>query len=414
MLLGDHGLLVAVESSRSAESEDVDELLELIAATAEAALDRVAREDALRDTEEVLTEQSARLAELHELNTQLRSVEHVLVMAEDRAAIERGVCDRLVESDRFALAWFAEADGDTVVPTYRAGVERGYLPTIERLGDANEPTAVAARTGEPVVVDRLSERLHEEPWRREALASGYRGAMSVPLTHDGRFHGVLSVLARRADAFDPLVRSVLADLSDTVAYAIGAVEARRAVLADRVVEVTVRTGTRRDPLARIAAETGARVRFDGSVAGESTRRVFFTVWGADAARVREVASADSAITAVRTLRTTGDGGAFEVDTAVPTVASEVVDHGGVPLTVESEGDATTAVVELPHGADVGGFVAALRNRFRDVAMTARRGVEREPRTRESFRHEFASAVTDRQPRCWRRRTGPATSSRPDR
>ncbi|MFC7098879.1 bacterio-opsin activator domain-containing protein [Halobaculum marinum] len=394
--LGEHGLVVAEAPEGSADCDDSREVIELFAAAANAAFDRATREQSLRHNEAVLRQQSQRLEQLHELNTQIRNVEHVLVMAEDRPAIERGVCERLVDPERFAFAWIGAVEDGAVTPTHWAGTERGYLPAIDRLSDANEPAARAVRTREPVVVDDVAARLDGASWRREALASGYRSVMSVPLVYDDRLFGVLSVCAVDPDTFGPLVRGVLVDLSETVAYAIDAAETKRGFLTDHVVEVAVRSERVRDPLARIARDTGARVRFDGVVSGSGGRRVFFTVDEADAETVVASAEADPCVESVDVVSATDDGGVFELVSAAALFATEVVDRGGVPLSIESHGDETAAVVELPHGADVSAFVELLRRQYDDLTLTARRDREREPVTRESFRAAFESAVTDRQ------------------
>ncbi|WP_411963938.1 PAS domain S-box protein [Haloferax sp. YSMS24] len=396
VLLGSHGLFVAETRDGQSVTDDMVELAELLGSTAEETFDRVAREEALRNRERSLREQTVRLERLHEINEQIRNVEHVLVMSETRRDIERGVCERLAEPERVAFAWIGDVEDATVTPKSWAGSERGYLPALRDLDDTTEPSSVAASTLEPVVVQSVADRLREEPWRREALASGYQSVMSVPLVYDGHSYGVLTLYATHNDAFGRLMQSVLGELSETIAYAINAVETKRGFLTDRVVELVLRTSDLRDPLARLAEQTGSTIRFEGIVPGPEHKRIFFTVSGADASEIVAAADGSPALESIHVVSKDDDGGTFELTSASSLLANALVDHGAIPKRIESTDGETTAVVELSHGADVGSFVSALRRRFSDVELIARRDRDRIPLTRETFKTNFEAAVTARQ------------------
>ncbi|WP_410764531.1 PAS domain-containing protein [Haloferax sp. DFSO60] len=394
--LGPHGLFVAESADQQQDPDDIVELVELLATTAEATLDRVEREESLLDREAVLKEQAMRLERLHELNEQLRNIEHVLVMAEGRTEIEQGICQRFVEPDRFAFAWFGTVDSGTVTPTRWAGTERGYLPAIETLADDTEPATIAAKTLEPVVISSVADRIRDEPWRKEALASGYQSVMSVPLVYDGRIYGVLTVYATGNDAFDRMSRSVIEDLGGTIAYAINSVETKRGFLSDRVVELALRTKRSNDPLARLATRTGATIRFDGLVHGAEHQRIFFTATGVSADDIVAGGEESTDIESIRVISEQDDGGTFEMLSSSSMFVTVLADRGAVPRTVESTPDETLAIVELPHLTDVGGFIQSLRPRFNDIELTARRDRERAPQTKASFAEAFKSAITPRQ------------------
>ncbi|WP_416840939.1 PAS domain S-box protein [Haloferax sp. DFSO52] len=394
--LGGHGLFVAETQGSQSVTDDMVELAELLGATAEETFDRVEREEMLRNRERSLREQTARLENLHEINEQIRNVEHVLVMGETRSDIERGVCERLVEPERVAFAWIGSVDGGTVTPKCSAGSERGYLPALADIDDETEPSRIAASTLEPVVVRSVADRLREEPWRREALASGYQSVMSVPLIYDGHTYGVLTVYATRNDAFDRLIQSVLDELSETIAYAINTVETKHGFLSDRAVELVLRTEETRDPLARLARQTGAVSRFDGLVPGAEYQRIFFTASGTSADAIVAAASESPDIESVHVISEFDDGGSFEIVSASPVFASVFVDQGAIPKSIESTPQETRAVVELSHQADVGAFVRTLRRWYSDIELIARRDRDRAPLTRDTFKANFKSEVTDRQ------------------
>ncbi|MFB6137445.1 MAG: bacterio-opsin activator domain-containing protein [Halobacteriaceae archaeon] len=113
--VGDHGVLaVGAEDERHLDRKTRN-VIELVAATAEAAFDRVESQATLREREELLQEQNQRLQRVNQINTVIREVDQGLVEATTREEVERVVCERLAESDRARIFAVAEsADGSTL------------------------------------------------------------------------------------------------------------------------------------------------------------------------------------------------------------------------------------------------------------------------------------------------------------
>uniref|UniRef100_UPI0025C5188D response regulator n=1 Tax=Halovivax sp. TaxID=1935978 RepID=UPI0025C5188D len=127
--LGDAGVFVAGSADAERFDDVTRELAELLAAAAEAALGRVARESELRAQDRELQRQNRRLTRLDLINEIIREIDAALVRAETREEIERAVCARLTGPDRFAFAWIgAPAPGERTLEV-RAwdGDGRGYL-----------------------------------------------------------------------------------------------------------------------------------------------------------------------------------------------------------------------------------------------------------------------------------------------
>lgn len=155
----------------------------------------------------------------------VRAVQSELVSATTTAEIDAAVCDILADADPYRFAWIGDHDtaSRTVTPRSAAGIDDGYLESIEISTDDSPtgkgPTGKAVTTSEMQVLQDIPNAAEYEPWRADALERGYRSSAAVPLERDGTLYGVLNIYASRTDAFDDAERALLAELGDTIAHA---------------------------------------------------------------------------------------------------------------------------------------------------------------------------------------------------
>jgi PAS domain S-box-containing protein len=160
----------------------------------------------------------------------VKEINRVLVRAETRAEIERGICEAISDIGPYRFAWIGDHDTETetVEPRATAGIENDYLDDVEITVDESAtgrgPTGRAIRTGEVAIVDDIAADDAYATWRDDALDRGYRASAAVPLVDEDRLYGVLNVYADRTDAFDERERDVLAELGHDIAHALGRVE----------------------------------------------------------------------------------------------------------------------------------------------------------------------------------------------
>ncbi|RXL50957.1 GAF domain-containing protein, partial [Citrobacter sp. AAK_AS5] len=64
------------------------------------------------------------------------------------------------------------------------------------------------------------------PWREEAHKRGYACSIALPLRHQERLFGALSIYAAEPDAFDTEEAQLLAELADDLAYGLMALRTR--------------------------------------------------------------------------------------------------------------------------------------------------------------------------------------------
>jgi len=269
--LGEHGVLVALSTEPDAYTDETVELAELFATTAEAALDRIGRSRRLRERERELKKQNRHLERLNAANEVRQEVEQLLLMADSRSEIERGVPECLAELESCSLAWFGEPDPSGNSLSSRdttPGSKRGYLDavTITTVNEsAAEPAGRAARTRSPIHVENVAASVHDGEWRGEALSRNFQSAYAIPLVYDGFCYGVLSIYGEQRGAFDETLRSTLAELGETIAYAIDAVKRKNALFGDGHTEVELEVAADATTLCRLAEFLGEPVTYEGRV-----------------------------------------------------------------------------------------------------------------------------------------------------
>ncbi|OLZ40232.1 bacterio-opsin activator [Natrinema saccharevitans] len=406
--LGDHGVFVAGSSEPDAFDDVARELTALLAATAEAALDRIGRERTLRERDRELERRNRQLTRLNGINEIIRDLDQALVGAETRDEIERAVCDRLTTADRFSFAWIGAADAgdDRLAVRADGGATEGraYLDSVSlSLTEGTEPGVRTAADRAVTGVANVADGLREEPWRSEALACEFQSVVSVPLSYDDFTYGVLTVYADRSDAFDEMVRTVLAELGETIAAAIAAVERKRALLSNSSTRLEFAVGDETVLFTRLARRTDCTVSFDGGVRHrEDGATVVVTVAGASPDDVAAAATDLVTVDGARVIGREGDadgadedvGGAVLLDLSRPVLALQLADHGILLRGVEATPDDTRVVVDVPSTVDARGGADVVSTVFSAVELRSKRSVERT--TPRDFHASLRDRLTDRQ------------------
>jgi len=390
---GEHALL-ATTTGPAGFDDHALEVVDAVAAIGERALEGTERESELRDREDAIERKAATVERTVATVEVTRALTRELLRADSREEIEATACRHLAELEWLEFAWIGEADltTETVTPRARAGADEGYLEdvTVTLDPDAAEPAGRAVATGEPAAVENVLEE-PDSAWRRATLECDVASVLAVPIAYDEYVYGVLAVSSGRPAAFRG-GEETFAWLGETIAYAINAVETRRALLAEGVTELEVAVEGE-DPLLALAARVDARLEVATVVprsAGEST--VFLTVTDGAVETVRETVSD---LEGLESARETGDreaGSVVELRVSDSTLAATVADHGGLLVALSGGGERPHALVELPRGSDVRSFLRMLEGKFPGTELLARRERDRAVRTLGAFRTE----LTDRQ------------------
>lgn len=403
--LGDHGVIAIVSEDVGGFDQQTQQLADHLAATAEAALERVEREESLRAHERELAQQNRQLEDLNRMNEIIREIDQVLVQATTRESVEQAVCELLTQDDRFAFAWIGEAvDDETLRPQTWAGADRGYLDAVSlaiRADDA--PPAVTAASARTVTLTpNVAADLRSAPWRKIALDRDLQSAISIPLTYAEMSYGVLTVFATDPDTFDTRSKEMFAELGETIANAMNSLETRQALLTDTVVELELAIYEPDDVLGRLAHEADCQIEY-GMIAPQSdgTTRVFFTASGVPAGAFNSVTENVPSIQHLtRISEADGDDDAgesrFEVTVSGPTIPSTLVECGAAARSIQVTDSEIQVVAELPDTTDVRTFINRFEETYPDTELIARRDKQRADQSQQTFATGLTDELTDRQ------------------
>jgi len=156
-----------------------------------------------------------------------------LVRATDEESLLQEVCDLIVATG-YPLAWVglaARDDEKSVMVVAQAG-DDGFLAS---LGDVSwdvgatgkSPMGACIREERTVDIRNLKTWKTRAPWKREALARGYRASLDLPIRVDGVVVGALEMWAREINSFDDDERGLFEELADNLGFGISSQRAHR-------------------------------------------------------------------------------------------------------------------------------------------------------------------------------------------
>ncbi|TYL36702.1 histidine kinase [Natronococcus pandeyae] len=339
------------------------------------------------------------LETLNRINRVVRQVIETLVEAPTQDAIERKVCEQLVESELYCGSWIAERTGEGQL-SYRtgAGEAETYLETVENhTFEDQRPTQHVVREGEIWTRnDLLEDESVPDVIREAAREDDVNAGISVPIRYDDTIYGVLCVLANRNDAFSESEQSSFRLLGETIGFTINAVKNRQLLFSDSVLELEFRI------------EDGETFSFDLSKKYDCTcslewagatadGRIFqyVTVEGVDGETVLEEAAAHDSVEECRLIHDGAEQCTVEIrftESGVRTLAN----HGATIRDVTVEDGVGHLLVEVPRDADVREIAEALTVVYENTKLEARREVDHPVKTAVDRRQRVLDQLTDRQ------------------
>jgi signal transduction histidine kinase/DNA-binding response OmpR family regulator len=166
--------------------------------------------------------------ELSKYNRALRVItrcQQAVVRASSEAEMMQFICDVLVQEGGYRMAWIGFPDaGDRrrVRRAAEAGDSEDYLRNIEVRWDkpawGEGPAGHALRTGEIVLVPGIEGEEAFAPWREQAIRSGFRSMVTLPLATGGEVIGVLCLYSAERAGFAAEELTLLEQLAGSLAH----------------------------------------------------------------------------------------------------------------------------------------------------------------------------------------------------
>ena len=396
--LGTHGVFVAGSDDVDGFDETTVELIQILAANTEAALDRAEREELLREHDRTLTHQNEELTRLNHTNEIVREITRGVAQATTKTEIERTVCERLSDAERYLFAWIAPA-GEPSSPATSAGIDATYVDRIREDGDGAPEVQLARAALEDGDVKLVRNVLEDRAWdarRAEALTHGFQTVIAVPLTDGDRRYGALVVHVPGSDAVSENERDVLAELGETIGHAIRSVERTRDLLTDDRVELELVCTDDRLLLVRLVRHIERPISLEGLIErGEDGVSLFLSVEEPPVERVLELEDAWAPIEHVTLVSAGEDAGLFEVTITSTPFLDILRDHEARLSGATTESDGATLVLQIPQRVDTRALVEAIQEAYPETELAARRETSRR-RPAGRFDRELEEHLTGKQ------------------
>ena len=355
-----------------------------------------------RRRERQLERQRERLAALDHVNRVVREINDAIVDGSNRVHLERVACESLADSPSYEFAFIADVDARSKQITHRveAGID-DYVETIPLSTDADDPAGrgpagTAIRTGTMQVSNDVFADPSFEPWREDAREHGYASAAAIPITHDDVLYGVLGVTSARRNAFTDEERDVIGQLGDILGHAIAALERRRVLLGEELIELELVID---DAVARFDGPemTGHSVWFDRVVRIDDEQYLEYGTTAAETLPVVEtLIKSVPHWEGVTVIDESAGEVTFELTISEPPMIGVIDAYGGyVESAAIEDGDYTTTV-RFSTGTDVRDVVDEITAVYPGMRTVARRRVTPSRESIEQLRTRLAKALTDRQ------------------
>ena len=345
-----------------------------------------------------LEHQRERLAALDDLNAVVRGITDAVLDQSTRPQIERAVLDGLVRSDSYAAAWIGEADpgGEAIRQRQAAGFGEapgeGDQPVD---GDRARPASLAVRRRTLQVCRDCDDGCPPPPLSRGEEAPPLRAAAAIPIAHDETLYGVLTVYTARDSAFSAEEREVIGQVGEITGHAIAAVERKRALTSDEVVEVDFAIEEVFPDVDGVGEPDG--ITFDQTVpVGDGRYHVYGTATADGMATLAAYADEAAHVVGLRTISAEGDLSAFELRQTEPPLSTALATHGGRIDTAVVDDGTYSLTVQFPPGVAVRTIREVVTEAYPDATLLAQRQVSRPSDSPARVLTALESELTDRQ------------------
>lgn len=334
------------------------------------------------ERERRLERQREHLSALNRFNDVFHDIIEAVIEQSTREEIETIVCDRLTDTDNHRAAWIGEVDNYTQTVNVRTetGVE-GYLDDITISVDPNDersngPTGRAILEREVQTTQDISTDSSYESWRDFGQKYGFRSSAAVPIVHEETLYGILNLYSDRPDAFTGKKCEIIGQLGEITGQAIAAVERKRALMSNEVLELEFQLSNVLETLG-IEETTDGRITLDQSVPASGGMHL---VYGTVTTDARD--ALDALITqlphwnSMTVIDEGEDVSRFELRLSEPPVLSTVAAQGGSVDTARIEDGDYHMRIHLAPSVEVREIIETVQAEYPGIELLAQRQVTR--------------------------------------
>ena len=329
--IGDFGVVVACRVDNT-QFETVDtDLVEIIAANTAAAFEAIETMSERTELAAELSTQQTQTDELRQVVETMQSIQNQVSQAESRAEICETVCAELTNLNTIEFAWIGrpQATDTALETTATSGGGEQYIATVRSDTETPRlPAHLAADRHEVYKNGAIAADVRDTCWAKEALSSGYRSVLSVPLVHEGVVYNVITVYAAVENAFTTVYETLLNDIGLLVLNFTQTVDRQQPTAEHSHTVATFGFNDDSYPLQALAERSDSRIHFNTVVrTTDEGITLLATVDNADRQTVQERADDVAAISSAKLIGT-ADSQQLLVEVTRPSRLVQIENHGG--------------------------------------------------------------------------------------
>jgi HTH-type transcriptional regulator, bacterioopsin transcriptional activator and related proteins len=352
-----------------------------------------------------ITERKRREDELEVLTRLYRVFQEItdgIIESSSQEEIEQLATEQFMNSDLYEHVWCGRLDrhGEKIVPQ-SSGTEKIDLCEIPFSAATDDsttyvPMAEAIRTGDIQVTDDSASDPVLDKWTQPSEIR-HRTGISIPIAYEERTYGVLNVYTARENAFCENERRIIGRLGEVVGHAINAIERKRALLENRVQEITFRSQRLAEVFTGAISDesfTISNKRFVPLPDGQTI--AYYSLDGLDPAVFIDVIEDLNSKTECRVIDEVGSQARVEVQQSEPTLASELAKYNSwIAEEVLRDGEFRIAV-QVPQYSNVREVIDIVQDTYPDAKVVAQTEVERENPRLSDVVSDVDDQLTERQ------------------
>lgn len=403
--IGTHGVFVSGATTPAAFDETELTVAQILVSNAQAALDRVDREQTLRSQKQRLQEKNTALERVERINRVIRSVIQSLPYARSRDEIGATVCQELAERGPYTFSVIAErrsVDSNEMVFRTAAGEGEGYLDAVsapESRGTpmTDGPVGQAFRERTVQVQELRRAEPPFDPLEVAALERDFQSSIVIPLVYGEKMYGVLNIYTVEPGLFGEMEVTVLEELGRMVGYAINAMEQKKMLVSDVTVALEFALTDPDVPAVRFAQELGGQFTFEEILEQtDGGYRVFFTMTGVDPENVFEYSDIVGSVQDLSLVSEHENGVRFEGVISESGFLGQLLSYGAYPRELSASADEAHVTVELPRSGDIQSFIQMFIDTYTGAELLNRQEYNRPVQTREQLQAIYKDILTPRQ------------------
>lgn len=399
--VGTHGVVsIIVEDDDEVDDRDI-RLADILAVAVRTAIERTEQTQLLKEQEHELRQQRDQLETLNRINTLIQLIEKKLVEATTRSELESTICEQLAASELYSSAWIGDAEvtTDRIAARAGSGIADADLKainetplsslgngTVERALETGDITVIRQYRLEGGVTDTDSD---DQDRQVETTAA-------VPIIYGDRIYGVMVVHGTNEDVFGEKAVRGFELLGQITGFAISAIQNRKILLSDSVVELEFEVADPRVFCLNVTKELDCQCKLERSIPIDEGKFMHYhTITGAKPADVLELAAEADHVEDATAVAKRDDG--FVLQSVTPEAPAETALQAGATYqsAVAKDGRGRL-VVEAPQSADIREIVAQLEEGFSTVDLRSKRERERSIHTADEFRDVVDAQLTEKQ------------------